>query len=533
MTLLPVVERELRVRARSRGTFVVRQMAATAGFLIVAILLLTHLVFSSAAALSGLGKSVFSTLAGITFLFCLWEGARGTADSLSSEMREGTLGLLFLTDLRGHDVVLGKLVASSVNSIYGLMAVFPAMAIPLVLGGVTGDEFWRQMLALFNALFFSLTAGLAMSSISRDEQRARSRTVFWVVLWTAGPPFVELVPGAWSSAVAMCSPLTAFRAAFDSAYSADAARYWDSIKAVQGMSWLALLGAAALLPRMWQDRAWPRKAASLWPAWLRSRVPGGRRRKWLDENPAMWLAMRGRSLPVMFWGVIGTASVVAVGSWLLAGGSGAILLPLVFAALMIHGALSVWVAIEACHLGAAGRDSGTFDLLLTTSLPVQRIIDGHLLAMRRTFLRPVLVLVIVEVVLVLAHHFSLAAGERIDLQRVVVTVSFLLAVAAFVLELQAVATFGFWQGLCTKRAGQAVTKTALLVVILPMLLMVCLPLYPVLAIVKNLAFTNYGYDQLRRHFRVILVERYGGAELELPRPAAARPETGQLPSVLR
>ena len=31
---------------------------------------------------------------------------RNTADSLSAEKREGTLGLLFLTDLRGYDVVL-------------------------------------------------------------------------------------------------------------------------------------------------------------------------------------------------------------------------------------------------------------------------------------------------------------------------------------------------------------------------------------------------------------------------------------------
>jgi len=35
-----------------------------------------------------------------------------TADTLSGESREGTLGLLFLTDLRSWDVTLGKLASA-------------------------------------------------------------------------------------------------------------------------------------------------------------------------------------------------------------------------------------------------------------------------------------------------------------------------------------------------------------------------------------------------------------------------------------
>ena len=156
-----------------------------------------------------------------TFLFCLWEGARGTADCLSREKREGTLGLLFLTDLRGYDVVIGKLVASSINSVYGLLAVFPAMAIPLVLGGVTMGEFWRQMLALLNALFFSLTVGLLVSTLSRDERQTWARTVLLVLVCTAAPPFFGLVPGSPIAGLTVGSPWTAFLGAFDRAYVTD------------------------------------------------------------------------------------------------------------------------------------------------------------------------------------------------------------------------------------------------------------------------------------------------------------------------
>jgi ABC-type transport system involved in cytochrome c biogenesis permease component len=97
MTVLPIVERELRVAARRSSTY----------------------------------------WSGLMFLYCLGHGRRSTADCLSEEKREGTLGLLFLTDLKGADIVLGKLAATSMRGFYGFLAVFPVLAIPLLLGGIT------------------------------------------------------------------------------------------------------------------------------------------------------------------------------------------------------------------------------------------------------------------------------------------------------------------------------------------------------------------------------------------------------------
>src|SRR5207244_13589599 len=103
---------------------------------------------------------------------CLLAGVFLTADCLSEEKRDGTLGLLFLTDLRGYDVVLGKFVAMLVNALYGLLALLPIMAIPLLLGGVTGGEFWRRALTLIEALLVSLAAGIWISALVRVSQRA-------------------------------------------------------------------------------------------------------------------------------------------------------------------------------------------------------------------------------------------------------------------------------------------------------------------------------------------------------------------------
>ncbi len=526
MTFLTIVERELRVRARHRGTYTVRLFAATGAFLIVAVLLLGHLAFGVGA---GFGTTVFVTLAGLTFGFCLIEGARGTADSLSREKREGTLGLLFLTDLHGYEVVIGKLVASSINSVYGLLAILPALAIPLVLGGVTMGEFWRQVLALLNTLFLSLTVGLLVSTLSRDERETWVRTSLLVVVFAAVPPILELWPGWLSEGLAVISPFTAFLRSFDRAYAADDGRYWDSIRVVQGFSWFALVAASVLLPRVWQER--PARS----PGGMRVLSPSAqaaarrRRTRCLAINPALWLAARGDGPPLGLWLFTVAAGGVGLGGWLLAGTTRGVGVTLVMVFLIVHMALSVWVATEACHLGGAGRETGALELLLVTPLTTRQMVDGHLLALRRMFSGPVGVLVTMEVCVLAAHHW-IVLDEPLAAGSLVWTAALLITVLAAVLELQAVATLGFWMGVSTRRPALAVIKTVAFVVVLPLLLFPCFPIYPLLAVGKNLAFTNYGHDQLRRHLRAILTGRFED-EGRGRRPVNRR-ERGQLPPVL-
>src|SRR2546421_7155809 len=184
MTFLPIVERELRVRARQKITHRFRIGSAMLAMLLVMVMLVLGSVSSSP---QSTGQKIFGTLAWIAFVYCLLEGARTTADCLSEEKRAGTLGLLFLTDLKGYDVVLGKLMASSLNSFYALLAIFPPLAIPILIGGVTGAEFWRLVLMLVNTLFFSLCSGMFVSALARDERRALTNALAIVLGITFGP----------------------------------------------------------------------------------------------------------------------------------------------------------------------------------------------------------------------------------------------------------------------------------------------------------------------------------------------------------
>src|SRR4030095_14966809 len=115
------------------------------------------------------GARAFGCLAHVLFYLCLVPGLFLTADCLSSEKREGTLGLLFLTDLKGQDVVLGKLIATSIQTIGGVIAVIPSLALPVLVGGVGGSELWRVPLVLIDTIFLSLAVGMFWSAACRDE----------------------------------------------------------------------------------------------------------------------------------------------------------------------------------------------------------------------------------------------------------------------------------------------------------------------------------------------------------------------------
>src|SRR5207344_403152 len=82
-------------------------------------------------------QMLFHSLGVLALSASLVSGVFLTSDSLSEERREGTLGLLFLTDLKGYDVVLGKLAAQFIHLGCALVAIIPAAALPLLFGGVT------------------------------------------------------------------------------------------------------------------------------------------------------------------------------------------------------------------------------------------------------------------------------------------------------------------------------------------------------------------------------------------------------------
>src|SRR2546422_9804018 len=183
MTFLPIVERELRVRTRRPTTYWTRVAVAA----VAAMVGLQEIVLSAGSiGPTSLGQTTFGAVSWVAFMV-VCGSAFVTADSISRERREGTLGLLLLTRLKSYDIVLGKLCAAGATTYYALLGFVPALAIMVLAGGVSGGELGRTALALVNGVFFSLAAGMWVSGLGQSRSSAMRGGLLMIVLFCVLP----------------------------------------------------------------------------------------------------------------------------------------------------------------------------------------------------------------------------------------------------------------------------------------------------------------------------------------------------------
>jgi len=489
MTFLPIVERELRIAARKRSTFWLRVIAA----------LVTLLIASAVAGIGGaveamssgafpitLGAILFGILSWMSFGCVAVAGIFFTSDCLSEEKREGTLGLLFLTDLRGYDVVLGKLMAMLLRTFYALIAVFPVVAITLMMGGVTGAEFWQRMLALANTLFLSLAAGMFVSSVSRETQRALGGTLLLLLFFVVGLPLLDiwiahLRHKRFEWLLSYASPWFMSHCAGEP----PAKNFWQSFGIQNFLGWIFLVLASACTPRAFHEKMTGNTTAKKnWLYTLRYGSEGGRvrrRTRLLDINPALWLAHRQRWRWLLLWifsfACVGTLAVVLWWNWGDNKYQGARYFLLQAASYLFSPVilgLYFWVASQASRFFVEARKNGAMELLLASPLPEARIVAGQWSALLRLFGVPVLLFVVAHVVLgflqVQEMHAMVANSKGATTSMFEEThqiVSTLSSVLTSLGDFVALAWFGMWMGMKIQRPTIAVLLTLVFVLVIP------------------------------------------------------------------
>ena len=538
MTFLPIVERELRIVARRSGTYWVRFFAALTA-MVIALLVASSMSFWSGPRIA---KEVFGFLSGIIMAYCLFAGMFQTADCLSSEKREGTLGLLFLTDLRGYDVVLGKLAASSLHSVYGLVSVLPVLAIPLLAGGVTAGEYWRVVVVLLATIFFSLGVGMAVSAVGRESRQVLGWSAFLVV-FIAGllPALHQLLsmlfkiniqaPLLWPSAG------YALGCAWDARYHyrAGPEEFWGCIGTIVSLGFIGLTLAAIILPRVWQERGESRDVRKGPSLWGRIRFGSVRRRRaiaaLLSVNPFHWLAVRDRVSRVTFW----IAAGVVAPFWLAflhmmtddRGNRMSQITSVQVLTFMTFGiglAFKSLVASESSRRLNDDRKSGALELMLVTPLSEFDIVTGQQRALRDLFLVPMGVLGCLFVILGFAYSFYVTMihdqGEY-----VVVMLGNVIVLAA---DMFAMNWVGAWLGLRARNHQRAIMATLLRILVLPWIMYFVLgilglfqasstiPLFVVwyiFCVVNDLFWAKLARDNLRKRFRDVASGDTGGMRL--------------------
>jgi len=473
MTFLPIVDRELRVAARKAPTYWVR---TGAGLLVMALGTGLFLMLQGQPQ-SEIALSLFYLLSGAAVFYSLMGGIRTTADSLSEEKREGALGLLFLTDLRGIDVVLGKLVANSVHAFYGVLAILPMIGVPMLLGGITAGEYGRMGLLVVNSLFFSLAVGMAVSALSQKAQRAILTSMAVVLIFHAGLPLLGAILNAAgktrtvSPVFLMPSAGFTFYAGTDAAHKLDPDSYWISMGVIHGLGWVFLVLASFIAPRTWQER--PRSLAQqTWrERWKRltygdSIERTAFRRSALDINAYYWLCSRERLKAALVWGFL--AVIACAWVWGLAKARAAWLEPGVFVstALLLNGVLRCWIVSEATRQLAEDGKQGTLELLLSTPLSVRDILAGQRIALTRQFSGPIIVVLLAELGFMLATIYDQYGPDaRFTL------FLYLAGMSMFVMDAIALYWVGMWLALVSRNQSRAISTSLSRILLLPWVLL--------------------------------------------------------------
>ena len=474
MTLLPVVERELRVAARRRGAFWTRLIAAGIAIGIGAVILWVQTDWQSA---GEVGSALFQSLSTLAFWFALLSGPFFASDIVSEEKREGTLGLLFLTDLKGLDIVAGKLTAASITAVYSLIAIVPVMAIPILLGGVDMNRFWMMVGVLLNTLFLSLSVAVAVSSASQHARSAFAMVLLLLFLIVGFPLWLADSTGGlnWRPGVTALEPLCCLSPLYSFRMTEVVAPERLSLPAISAavnhlMAWLFLLWAGWRLPQRTLERDPGRKGNKwmrFWAGWERGAVAEASRRRTLllDMNPMVWLSGRHRLKRQVLWWFVGIACTIWLSVAFMAGRDWSEWSTSLVVAGFLQMPMKWLMASEATHRWVDDRASGALELLLTTPLDERAILKGHLAGLRRLFGWPVIVLLVAEgIVFGLGSRWGSSDRET----AVVIVVS----AAIFVWDLHTLAWLGAWQGLVKRKANRAFFAALWRVLLLPLVWMV-------------------------------------------------------------
>lgn len=478
MRALPIVERELRVASRHRGMYISRSIAAIGALGLLGFVVISGQIFQTP--LDSQGKQLFGILSGFAFLFCLAAGMRSTADCVSEEKREGTLGLIFLTDLRGHDVVLGKFAAGSIDSFLALAGMVPVLAVVWLLGGVEAMEFVRMALLLMNTMFWSLAAGLMVSAFSQQERKALAGTFLILLLQTLGPfaigfYYLELSGAGFGRAIDWMfltpSPMQGFRLVSSSSPGWTQEMYWSTMAFIHASGWGFLFLAIIVLPMAGRLR--PKSGPVLrwmekWRTWTQGRADVRRqyRRHLLNQNPYAWLACRDRFKVSLVWVML--IGLAAIWTWAYTRYPATLLdRESLFVVMgLTHGLIKWWVISEVCTRAVEDNRSGAFELLLCTPMSSREMIRGQGVAVRKQFGKPMIVVVLADLLFLYlgtyqGYGLSVSPGEWIW----VWTGCFLMLPA----DVWAITWFAMQSGLKSRSANRAIFVVLWRILVLPLL----------------------------------------------------------------
>jgi ABC-type transport system involved in multi-copper enzyme maturation permease subunit len=358
------------------------------------------------------GALIFQVLAYVQLTLVLFFSALSAASAVTREKDRRTFILLLLTDLRNHEIVLGKFLGSVLQIALLLAGMVPVLALQLLLGGVSPSQVVQAGVIL-------AATGLAAGSLGglialwRDKTfQALALTTLFLVLYLclvralAVLPLVAPVSAeAVESAQRWLDPFLALQGVLEQSADAVIAPAYG-FAAVMLVFCVLLNGYGIFRLRVWNpsgepimQRETPEEAEAEEKDRLKAHAAPGAVRE-VTGNPILWREVRTRAygrrpflVKAAYFLVVALVCYYALAPVFTQGGRPPYLaafglVPVAVLSLLL-------VTAQAVTAITSERDTGALDLLLVTDLSPQEFIFGKLLGIlynTKEFLLPPLIL---------------------------------------------------------------------------------------------------------------------------------------------
>lgn len=348
--------------------------------------------------LARFGAIVFQILAPLQLAVVMFFAALSAASAVAAEKDRQTLILLLLTNLSNTELVLGKLLASTLNVLVLIASALPVFMLLVLLGGVS----FAQVAQVFAV---TLAGALAAGSLGAMLAFWREKTfqtlamtalalVFWLAAWEVvargalGESWLGVSCQTWAIGF---SPWQAMLEAMRPVVEVDPALgpirspvYLYLLLAI-GVT-VCLNGLAIVMVRVWNPSRELRRepeASDEKPAEAAAPVrrPGKSRQVW--DNPIIWREIRtwayGRKILAMRLAYLVLAGLALAGLYSLVHQPAAPSRTDLALILAPFGVLSlVLLNAQAVTSLTSERDAKAIDLLLVTDLSPSEVIYGKL-----------------------------------------------------------------------------------------------------------------------------------------------------------
>ncbi len=424
----PIFAREVYVAPRHPRHFFVR--AAYVALLCVLMYTAAQTTFGwqevrTIGDLARFGALCFQLFALLQLTLVMFFGLLLAASSVAQEKDRRTLILLLMTDLRNHELVLGKLFAALLVVLVLVGVSVPVLTLLHMLGGVSLSQILWAVLLCTAAAYTTGSWGTLVAYWREKTFQTLAISVLGMVLFFG---LVELASAtmpafAWAAAL---SPYRALLLVLDP---------FSDHSRTAGLAVLSLfaIGSALNAVTIARLRVWnPSRAVYTAPPEESDATTGARRvrhrRIW--SNPVLWREIRTRAYGrrvIVIKAVYGLIALAALG-WI-GDSASELVLGMVPPAAFAFAGLSVltllMVNAQAVTSLTSERDAKTLELLLATDITAKEFIYGKLVGVLYNTKELILIPMLIAVV-----HWQLGRMTAENLAYVVLTYAVLVSFAA-------------------------------------------------------------------------------------------------------